>query len=307
MSNPEHLLFLGAGASYGSESDKSIVPPLGSHLFNELLKFDNNIWGKLSNEIANLFREDFEAGMRRIAAINPHALTSLQRSMAAFFYRFGPTPSSTYVRLAKIIKFGAWNGAVATLNYDRMLFLALNSQNCAVACGPMDSKEVEICLPHGACHLFCESAHGIASSVSMAGMDVRTTGPVICVDNPDAFWSRIRNDAFPSVMSYFEPRKFTTSGANFIEAQRQRLVELIESAKSIAIVGIQVREQDMHIWNSLASTDAAIYYCSGKSGADGYRKWQAKARSSKSSLDSISVGYWNDDFDAICAFIGMKK
>jgi hypothetical protein len=150
------------------------------------------------------------------------------------------------------------------------------------------------------------AVRGLASAVSMAGMNVTTSGPVICVDHPDAFWARIRNDAFPPVMSYFEPSKFTTSGANFIEAQRRRLTELIASAKSIAVVGIQVREQDSHIWSALGSTDARIYYCSGTRGAQAFKEWHLRVRSSKTDRDSISAGYWDTDFDAISDFIGMK-
>src|SRR5918999_5626046 len=111
MGNPEHLLFLGAGASYGSETDKSRVPPLAANLFDELLEFDANTWRQVPDGIARVYRSDFEAGMLELAARHPHALTSVQRSMAAFFYRFGPTPASLYVKLAKNIKLGGWKGA----------------------------------------------------------------------------------------------------------------------------------------------------------------------------------------------------
>jgi hypothetical protein len=305
MSNPEHLLFLGAGASYGSETDKSLVPPLTSDLFDQLLQFDGNVWGQVPDEIAKVYRNDFEAGMLGLAAKMPHALPVMQRSMGAFFFRFAPTPSSQYIRLANKMKSCSWNGAIATLNYERMLLLALNNQGCAPICGSAVAKQIEVCLPHGCCNLFCESVRGLASAVSMAGMNVTTNGPVICVDHPDAFWPRIRNDAFPPVMSYFEPSKFTTSGADFIEAQRRRLAELIASAKSIAVVGIQVREQDSHIWSALGSTDARIYYCSGTRGAQAFKEWHLRARSSKTDRDSISAGYWDTDFDAISDFIGM--
>ncbi len=48
--------------------------------------------------------------------------------MGAFFYRFGPSPTSLYVKLAKRIKSSGWSGAIGTLNYDRMLLLAMNGQ-----------------------------------------------------------------------------------------------------------------------------------------------------------------------------------
>jgi hypothetical protein len=186
-----------------------------------------------------------------------------------------------------------------------MLLLALNRQGCAAICGTADGERIEICMPHGCCNLFCDSVRGTAGGVSMTGMNVSTSGQVVCVDHPDAFWHRIRNDAFPPVMSYFEPSKFTTSGANFIQMQRQRLAELIAGAKSIAVVGIQVREQDAHIWDALGSTNAAIYYCSGNRGAEAFKEWKTRVRASRND-DSISAGYWDTDFDAICTFLDIK-
>jgi hypothetical protein len=303
----KHLLFLGAGASYGSEADTSIVPPLAKELFDELKKFEPNLWGKIPDKIADTFRADFEKGMLSLAAEMPHALTVTQRSMAAFFYRYAPTPKGLYGRLADRIKRHNWTGAIATLNYERMLLLAMNGRGIATYCGgPNVETKVEICLPHGCCNLFCESVAGGAAAVSMAGMNVTTNGPVVAVGHPDAFWHRIQNDAFPPVMSYFEPTKFTTSGANFIEEQRRRLTTFITEANAIAIIGIQVREDDAHIWDALAATNADIYYCSGKRGATAYNDWSARKRGAKNNLDTVATGYWDDNFDAIAAHISLK-
>ncbi len=305
MSNPRHVLFLGAGASYGSEVDKSLVPPLGATLFAELLRFESNVWGQIPDDIAATFHSDFESGVLALNARMPHALPVAQRSMAAFFYRYAPTSRNLYVKLAKKIRAAAWQGAIATLNYERMLLLAASQEGVALACGVTDLQDgqVELCLPHGCCHLFCESVKGSAAGVSMAGMNLSTSGPVTNLDHPDAFWSRLRNDAFPPVMSYFEPRKFTTSGANFIGQQRQRLTELIANAETIAVVGIQVRERDSHIWDALAATDASMFYCSGKQGANVYEEWRGRVRHKRN--DNILSGYWADEFDAINAHLGL--
>jgi hypothetical protein len=186
-----------------------------------------------------------------------------------------------------------------------MMQIALSSKGCKLFEGSRDLEGVEICLPHGCCNLFCESVKGVAGAVSMAGMSVTTNGPVVSVDHPDIFWNRIRNDAFPSVMSYFETSKFTTSGADFIAAQRNRLSSLILGAEAIAVVGIQVREEDSHIWDALSQSDARIYYCSGKSAVKSYEEWAAKSRSPKGERDIVSPQYWSDDFDAILEHIGI--
>ena len=65
------------------------------------------------------------------------------------------------------------------------------------------------------------------------------------------------------------------------------------------MVGIQVREQDSHIWDALASTDAAIHYCSGSRGAKTFQDWQGRMRSGRAASDTVSTGYWDDEFDEI--------
>jgi hypothetical protein len=168
------------------------------------------------------------------------------------------------------------------------------------------TAKLEVCLPHGCCHLFCDSVMGSAGAVSMDGRAVTTSGPVKAIDHSDQFWHRLRNDAFPPVMSYFEPSKFTTSGANFIEEQRARLKTLIAEAPSIAVIGIQVREQDAHIWNALASTKAPIYYCSGERGGGTYKTWSETNRPNAPSNEVISTGHWDTNFDQICVHVGMN-
>lgn len=301
------LLLLGAGASYGSESDKSLVPPLSANLFHELERFEPALWKIISKDVADQFVRDFEQGWLALAEKMPGAQTHAQRSMAGFFFRFGPTKDSLYRKLARRIEKAKWSGALATLNYERMLPLALHTSGVPTFCGPRPQSftGIELCLPHGACHIFCDSAIGNAAAVTMDGRAVNTNGPVVAVDEPREFWLRIRTQAFPPVMSYFEPSKFTTSGANFIQEQRSRLQELIADADKIAMVGIAVRDQDAHIWSSLASATAPIYYCSGKSSKAAFEAWAAKNRSAKSVVDVISEKYWNDDFDSICNHLDL--
>jgi hypothetical protein len=105
-------------------------------------------------------------------------------------------------------------------------------------------------------------------------------------------------------MSYFEPSKFTTSGANFIEEQRARLKQLIADVDRIAVVGVAVRERDSHIWGALAKTKASIYFCSGKSAKKAFEAWAAKNRASNSN-DIASAKYWGDDFVSVAKHISL--
>lgn len=58
-------------------------------------------------------------------------LGPLQRSMAAYFFNFVPRYNNLYVKMASLIKKSDWNlkGALVTLNYERLLPIALTHNN----------------------------------------------------------------------------------------------------------------------------------------------------------------------------------
>lgn len=299
MQSPQNqcLLVLGAGASFGSDSTNT--PPLGKDLFYELTKFDPNGWGELDISTANQFVEDFEGGVISIGSdSSQHLLPVLQRSMAAFFFRYIPSSQSLYLKLARKIKLNNWQGSIATFNYERMLQICLLHVGLQpnLNMGPSNSSMIEICMPHGCCNLFCEGVKASSSGVSFSPFGVETNGPVVSVSDFNEFNDRIKNDAFPPVMSYFEPKKRTTSGANFISGQRKRFAELCNQAKKIVVVGLKPRFHDIHIWNPLAETSAEIVYCGGGDSGE-FLNWSKK---SHRAVDKALEGYFEDQFDKIC-------
>jgi len=298
-----NVLLLGAGASYGS--DTVGTPPMGDALFPALREFNPPGWGALPADMADQFAGDFEAGMTSLADQRPHDLPPLQRAMAAFFFKFAPRTSNIYVNLATRIKQSGWNGAVCTLNYERLIEISSGSAGLRPVIGQASEpgRTIELCMPHGCCHVFCDSARGVAGSVSFAGVNVRTDGPVRVIADPGEFQRRIEGDAFPPVMSYFEPQKRTTAGTSFIESQRTRWTELAASAERIGIVGMRVRPRDSHIWEPLAGTNAHILYCSGHSAAEDYREWARDTRTDHN--DIILEGYFADSYEQICDQLGL--
>lgn len=292
------MIIFGAGASFGS--DTSNTPPLGDGLPDSLIRFSPDVWGRLSTEQKESFRSDFEQGMQQLSNSNPHMMPPLQRAMAAYFFQFVPTQSNLYRKLSRKIKQSKWKGALATFNYERLLELSLIEEGLqpVVGSGTNAPDQVEICLPHGCCHIFCESVHGMANAVSLSGPNVATSGSIRAISNPAEFNSRIENDAFPPVMSYFEPQKRTTSGINFVTDQRNRYNELVLGSSRIVIIGLKVRPHDTHIWNSLAETQATLIYCSGREGGSEFQKWTAENRKNKA--NRTFDGCFDYHFDEIC-------
>lgn len=286
MSN---LILFGAGASAGSESTGT--PPLGVVLYDALARFNPPGWGAIPGHLARAFREDFERGMQSLSAELPNSLPPLQRAMAAYFYNFTPTAASLYFRLGQVLRANRWQGAIATLNYERLLTTGFGASGIALSIGPPAAGQVELIVPHGNCVLFCEGARGLANAVQYSGVAVETNGPIVVVDEPRAFQQRIQGDAFPPVMSYFEPAKRTTAGANFITEQRRRFSELVATAERVVVIGVQPRQQDDHIWGPLARTQARVTYCSGNSGGAAYRTW-GEAAGRDLGRDNILGGYW---------------
>jgi len=292
------VILFGAGASYGS--DNMGTPPLGTDLFDALASFNKSGWGQIPSNLVDNFRRDFEEGMRILSKSNPHWIPPLQRAMAAYFFNFIPQYSNLYRELARRILKSNWNGSLSTINYERLLELSLISEGLRPVVGTSrtNSNEIELCLPHGCCHLFCESVRGSSNMVSLAGTMVTTSGPIKVITNPAEFQSRIQNDAFPPVMSYFEPEKRTTSGANFIDSQRRRFLDLVSGASNLGVLGVKVRPNDNHIWDSLAKTSARLVYCSGKRGGQEFDIWSKQKRPDKQ--DITLYGYFADCFDQFC-------
>lgn len=309
----QNLILLGAGASYGAgdasfgwdDSPESRRPALGNNLFKELQIFDPTGWGLLETQLAAIFTDDFEKGMKELFESYPLKTPVLQRAMAGYFFGFRPLTSCLYVKLANRIKNSNWNGSIATLNYERLLELSLRHVDLKPVCGEptnMLLKKIEVCFPHGCCHIFCDSVKGVANGNSFSAPHVQTNGEIIVISDPNQFYTRIRDELFPPVMCYYDSKKQITSGANFINDQNQRLKELIHKASKIAIVGIRVRAHDEHIWEPLAKTDAQLIYCSGKDTAE-FDLWKNKNR--KAQTDIIINKFFKESFAELCDHLSL--
>lgn len=295
---PQSVFLFGAGASYGSD-DIQKTPPVGSKLFDALCAFDPSGWGSIPSNLTMSFRTNFEDGMK---LVNPHALGPLQRAMAAYFFEFVPSLSNLYYKLAlRVADSPGWSGAACTLNYERLLELSLGY--VGIEATPSREATFEICLPHGCCHLFCDSVKARSDSVSFNGFCAQTNGPISVIRDAQQHRNRLCNEAIPPVMSYFEPSKYTTAGHSFIQEQRARWRVLATYATTIVVVGVRVRPHDDHIWGPIAESDARIVYCGGPGGASEYENWANQARPSKS--DRVLTKYFQEEFQTICSEIGL--
>lgn len=302
-----NLMVFGAGASYGSDS-RGPLPPLGGDLLDELVNFAPNAWGKLPEKYKVSCRTDFEQGMQLLSKEIPQSLPPLQRAMAAYFFEFIPRNSNLYLKLAYLIKSSEWNkdGRLVSFNYERLLPICLAEANLQPAVGveEIENNQIELCLPHGTCNLFCSGVRA-STNVLFHGTGVSFDGGAPqCIVDKQRFYQRLNSDAIPPIMSYFNPQKTNASGRSFIINQRKRYEELVQKSDKIVIVGLKVREHDTHIWNPIANTNAEIVYCAGKSGAVEFIEWSKENRHGKK--DTIFEDYFAECFEAICSEMEIK-
>jgi hypothetical protein len=293
------LILFGAGASFGSQQND--VPPLGSELFRSLQEFNPDGWGQISDERAlEAFSRDFEEGMEIVLDGDDFKPGLLQRVMAAFFTQFYPSNDSLYVRLGRRIKRKQWDGAIATLNYDRLCQDAF--RHCDVSWGVGNSPShqgVEMIFPHGACNLVVTGVYVRGETAFSASIN----GGVQLMDSWPQLISRLISNSVPPIMCYYEPSKRFTAGPAFIEKQRKRFAEKVGQSSHIALIGLRVRDRDTHIWEPLKTTPAQLLYCSGSAGYEEFLTWQKTYR--PSSEDVALKGYFDDCFDRICEHVGI--
>lgn len=299
-----NLIIFGAGASYGSDS-LGPLPPLGNGLLEELVNFSPNTWGKLPEKYKKACITDFEQGMQLLFKEQPLNLAPLQRAMAAYFFSFQPRITNLYLRLGNLIRASKWNlkGSIVSFNYERLLEISLINEGLQPVIGyPRAPNHIELCLPHGCCHIFLDSIRGsgflfTANNIQIDGGRIRV------ISDPIEFNMRIGNDVFPPIMSYFDPHKRTTSGQRFIDDERRRYAELVMSAEKLGIIGLKVRTFDDHIWGPLSDSEAEIIYCAGRRGAEEYSNWAKEYRIDKE--DIVLPGYFEEFFENICSELGV--
>lgn len=294
-----HVIFFGAGASYGS--DEMNTPPLGPNLFNALALWSPKGWGALPDPWPARFAANFEDAMAALIAAGIFA-APLQWSMAAYFFKCFPiSATNLYIRLLSDLGRTEKNIALITLNYDRLLCLAAAQAGVRLTIGGSrrEGAQFPLCLPHGCSVLKCVSV-GATRGVSFTG-NVATSGAIEVMHDARAFDQERETNVFPPVMSYFEPNKFTVSGANFIENHRQQFGTLVRGASRVAIVGVNVHAADKHIWAPLAKAPGTCFYLAGAAGAEKYRAW---CKGAGRRGDTVCEKYFANGYDELLGFIG---
>lgn len=290
------LFLIGAGASFGSGYCHPYSPPLGGDLFDKLAAFSVHI-KQTPNELADLFRKDFESGMSAMADTQRELLGEFQRDMAIYFSQFmiydQPTRSrnnrlplilkssfnNRYQYLLRLISLSDENVIFSTTNYDMLIEEAIESVGKPVSYRFEDNSDFMTILKiHGSCNFLPNLHNGSINNLRFVvgkGQEIIGTGDncIFRVENFEAvtrlqanFALKTSHSALSAAIAMYEPDKEVIHGPEVVKEQYRRWLTAVSKADRIIVMGLRVHRDssggwaDEHIWAPLAKSTAKISY-----------------------------------------------
>lgn len=329
-------ILFGAGASVDESMNGKV--PLTSELF-QVLRREKESWKTLDAEQVSIFEHhDFEDAMQLLLDALPDVAekennccridfarlsnnpnlrlwSDLQWDMAEYFL-FGHRlkECSLYIDLLEKIKFHFSDFKLSTLNYDILLFQAL--ERVKLVSPDMNlATPIPICVPHGSSLLYCHSPNYKRTKDGYGIYPGQISGnPIHINENYNQVDVRVfqsfnhfkerRLDLFPPIMCYIEPQKRVHIGYKFIQAEQRKWREWVKHSTAIVIIGVSVNRNDKHIWGPLAQTSARILYVSGSTSKERFVAW---CRENNRENDQATDRHWQDSQEEIMKFLEVES
>jgi len=186
----------------------------------------------------------------------------------------------------------AWNGIIATINYDRLLYLAFRNNEI--------NPQGKILFLHGACNIYMGSAIGCFPNPRMRVKDnIADSYPF--AETEDIY------ESFPTpILSHYHFTKRPQNGCNLVEDQQKQFKKILKiQAKNIVIVGVNFASQDSHIWGkeALGGTKANIYYFNTSKAS---RKLEKEWAFFNPQKHKTIPKFFEEGFEDICQYAGLN-
>lgn len=260
------LFLFGAGASYGCGPCSPLNPPLGNALFDELRKAGGAA-SRVSEELAALFRQDFEAGMDKFWEQHNTWTTELLRDMARYFSQFEPSDGNLYEALIRALGGTRKKAVFATTNYDLLIELAISRSGLLISYGglPTAPRNIPVIKIHGSCNFLPDMGSGSISGISF---DLSNSEGGAILDAPIKVATSTREildfchseSSVGPALAMYHPSKRVLYCRSFVQHQQAIFLESACAASRIYIIGLRVHTIDEHIWQPLASSQARLFY-----------------------------------------------
>lgn len=265
MNNKNILFLIGAGASFGAGSILPERPPLGYQLFDELEKNYPHSWGKIPEKIKEVFKIDFEKGMKIIWVNYSHSVAELMQNMSDYFIQFRPiNNSSLFCKLAIFLKSKREINDLTftSLNYDIILELSLlnNGFNINYFFETGKNKgDVNVYKIHGSSN-FTATGLSAGKGVSYGSGAVFEGGIEAKFNVSDIIKNNLVDSGLAPVMSLYMEGKPVNVSPKALKNIHENYEVKSKESDLIFILGIKPLEHDNHIWQSIINSKANIFY-----------------------------------------------
>lgn len=263
-------MLIGAGASYGcGYTDPSSRPPLGTHLFPQLVDAYPETWGTLlDSDLPPLFRDNFEDGMAETWRRLPVRFSHLLIDMARFFSRFEPPKDDLYstvvreLHASKLLR----RTAVASLNYECVFEVAVSLLGLRLSMN-LDAPpagQVLLFKPHGSCN-FLPDTQAFGFTVALGSPEGVLCEAEVAVKNlPEVRALYDADFAFPPCMSLYAEGKATLVCQSFIDDARSGWATWVRRCDYVISVGTRPNLADAHVWDPIVESKAIVWFVGGK-------------------------------------------
>lgn len=289
------LFLFGAGASFGSGPCLPTTPPLGGALFDELRK-RGGAASRVSEDLAELFRRDFEMGMDRFWREHNIWTSELLRDMACYFADFEISKGNLYVELIAALGGTRKKAVFATTNYDLLIEQAIICSGLRIAYSlPAPPLNIPVLKIHGSCNFLPETSglptfRGIHFDISQAGEGAGIIDAPIRIARSTQeilLFCGTEDSIGPALAMYHQSKRVLYCNA-FVKSQQDAFLSSVKSASRIYLIGIRVHAVDEHIWQPLAAAKSPLYYV-GREPEEFYRWARENRRKAAFSIaDSFS-------------------
>ncbi len=264
------VFLIGAGASFGSGPCTPENPPLGTYFFEEFKEM-GGVATTVDDELAELFKIDFEKAMDEFFEKRNADVTPFLRDMAKYFCQFEPLEGNLYGELIKILGRGKKKATFVTTNYDLLIELSAMQQGMLISYSglPAPKNNLPVLKIHGSCNFLPDmggaSIRGISFDISASkGGSILEAGIKFAGSAREILNFCEEEDAIAPALAMYSPDKRVLYCKSFVDQQQEAWRNEVSKAKRIYIIGLKVHAVDDHIWDVLADSKCKKFYVGGE-------------------------------------------
>jgi hypothetical protein len=249
------VILLGAGASFGSGPN---MPPLGDKLF-AALEARGGQAATLPDALKSKFRERFEVGM---AAFDEHVngnVMRFQRELAHFLAEYSPGPENVYSRLIRAV--GPQRVIFSSLNYDLLFELSAGALRLdTVYSSKKSHANIRLLKLHGSSNFWPDIGSNQFTNCIFEGNGIDIEAPVKPLNQYDTIQNCLKQDSLAPAIAMHAEGKEKKVCPSYVNDQQKQWTEAVLEAKKVAVIGTRIYPLDEHVWGTLSTTQADVYY-----------------------------------------------